>query len=74
MKITEVLNLDNQIYHNSEKYSEYWSSSNIKNYMKTPREAIYCKTKAEHIVGQLEGLRKVDADQTNKRSAITDLK
>lgn len=48
MKITEVLNLDNEIYHNSELYKEFWSSSNIKNYMKSPREAYYQKYIAEN--------------------------
>lgn len=46
MKIIQVNNLSNDEYHNSEKYKEYWSSSNIKEYLKTPREAIYQKTKA----------------------------
>lgn len=48
MDITQVDNLDNNIYHNSEKYSEYWSSSNIKKYMETPREAKFQKDKTEH--------------------------
>lgn len=43
MKITKIENLDNNEYHNSEKYSEYWSSSNIKKYMETPKEAKFQK-------------------------------
>jgi len=45
MKITQVLNLSNDDYHNSEEYKDYWSSSNLKNYIVSPREALYQKTK-----------------------------
>lgn len=48
MKIKQIDNLDNEIYHNSDEYNEYWSSSNIKEYLKTPREAYYQKNVAEH--------------------------
>lgn len=48
MDIKQVNNLSNEIYHNSEQYSEYWSSSNIKKYTETPKEALYHKTKAIH--------------------------
>lgn len=43
MEITQVNNLDNEIYHNGERYKEYWSSSNLKKYLDTPREAYYQK-------------------------------
>lgn len=43
MKIKQVNNLSNDEYHGSEKYKEFWSSSNIKEYLKTPREARYQK-------------------------------
>lgn len=48
MKITQVNNLSNEIYHNSDKYKDYWSSSNLKEYLKTPREARFQKVDAEH--------------------------
>lgn len=48
MKIGQVNNLSNEEYHNSEKYSDYWSSSNIKEYPNTPREAYYQKFVAKH--------------------------
>ncbi len=47
MKIKQINNLSNEVYHNGEEYKEYWSSSNIKEYLKTPREACYQKFKAE---------------------------
>ena len=43
MKIVEIKNMDNEVYHNSDKYKQFWSSSNIKNYSKTPKEAYYQK-------------------------------
>jgi hypothetical protein len=43
MEITQVNNLSNEIYHDSEQYKEHWSSSNLKEYLKTPREAYYQK-------------------------------
>lgn len=43
MEITQINNLSNDIYHNSEKYKEYWSSSNLKVYDETPKEAYYQK-------------------------------
>lgn len=43
MKIKQVNNLSNNDYHNSEKYKDYWSSSNLKEYTKTPKEAYYQK-------------------------------
>lgn len=43
MKIEQINNLDNEVYHNSDKYSEFWSSSNLKNYLETPKEAYYQK-------------------------------
>lgn len=52
MKITQVDNLDNNEYHNSEKYSEYWSSSNIKKYMETPREAKFQKDNPKPLTGE----------------------
>lgn len=55
MKFTEIRNLDNEIYHNSDKYKDYWSSSNIKNYDKTPKEAHYQKFIAEN--NQTEAMR-----------------
>jgi hypothetical protein len=48
MEIRQVNNLDNEIYHNSEEYKDYWSSSNIKKYLDTPREAHYQKFFAPH--------------------------
>ncbi|RLD69222.1 MAG: hypothetical protein DRI95_00590 [Bacteroidetes bacterium] len=48
MKFKTINNLDNEIYHNSEKYKEYWSSSNIKNYKVSPKEAYYQKFIAEN--------------------------
>jgi len=47
MKIKQVNNLSNEEYHNSEKYHDYWSSSNLKKYLETPREAYYQKFIAE---------------------------
>lgn len=55
MKFTEIRHLDNEIYHNSEKYKEFWSSSNIKNYSKTPKEAYYQKFIVENK--QTEAMR-----------------
>lgn len=49
MKISQVTNLDNEIYHNSEKYSKYWSSSNLKYYLESSKEAYYQKYVAEKI-------------------------
>ena len=46
MEIKQIDNLSNEIYHNGDQYKDYWSSSNLKEYLKTPREAIYQKTKA----------------------------
>lgn len=43
MKITQINNLSNEDYHNGEAYNDYWSSSNLKEYLKTPREANYQK-------------------------------
>lgn len=43
MEIKQIKNLDNNVYHNSEEYSEHWSSSNIKKYLETPKEAYYQK-------------------------------
>ena len=47
IEITQINNLSNDIYHNSEKYKEYWSSSNLKVYNETPKEAYYQKFLAE---------------------------
>lgn len=46
MKFTEVLNLTNDDYHNSNEYKKFWSSSNIKEYLNSPREAYYQKFQA----------------------------
>jgi len=48
MEIKQIDNLDNNEYHNSETYKEYWSSSNLKKYIETPREAYFSKYVAEH--------------------------
>ena len=47
MEIKEVKNLSNEVYHSSEEYHDYWSSSNLKEYLKSPREAYYQKYQAE---------------------------
>lgn len=47
MNITLIENLSNNEYHNGKKYADYWSSSNIKKYLKTPKEAYYQKFIAE---------------------------
>ena len=36
-------NLTNEEYHNSEKYSEFWSSTQLKNYLDSPKRAYYKK-------------------------------
>lgn len=46
VKIKQINNLSNDEYHNSEQYSEYWSSSNIKKYLTTPKEAFFQKYNA----------------------------
>lgn len=43
MEIKLIENLSNDEYHNGDKYKEYWSSSNIKNYLTSPKEAYYQK-------------------------------
>ncbi len=48
MEITQINNLSNDIYHNSEQYKDYWSSSNLKEYLVSPREAYYQKYVAEN--------------------------
>ena len=47
MEIKQIDNLSNEIYHNGDQYKDYWSSSNLKEYLKTPREARYQKIDAE---------------------------
>lgn len=47
MEINIIENLSNETYHNSEEYKDYWSSSNLKEYLVTPREAYYQKFIAE---------------------------
>lgn len=47
MKIKQVNNLSNNEYHNSEKYRGYWSSSNLKVYPESPKEAHFQKFTAE---------------------------
>jgi len=47
MKIKEVKNLSNEEYHNGTVQKEYWSSSNVKPYIISPREAYYQKNKAK---------------------------
>jgi hypothetical protein len=47
MEIKLIENLSNDEYHNGEKYKAYWSSSNLKSYLDTPREAYYQKYVAE---------------------------
>jgi len=48
MKVFEKENLSNENYHNSDEYKPYWSSSNIKSYLVTPREAHYQKFESEN--------------------------
>lgn len=48
MEITQINNLSNEIYHNSEQYKDYWSSSNLKEYLISPREAYYQKFVSEN--------------------------
>jgi hypothetical protein len=43
MKITVIENLANDEYHNGKDYAAFWSSSNLKNYLKTPKEAKFQK-------------------------------
>ena len=43
MIIKQINNLSNEIYHNSTEHKDYWSSSNLKEYPNTPREAYYQK-------------------------------
>lgn len=43
MNINQINSLSNEDYHNSDQYKDYWSSSNLKEYLKTPREAYYQK-------------------------------
>jgi len=38
-----INNLSNEEYHNSEKYSEFWSSTQLKNYIDSPKRAYYKK-------------------------------
>ena len=47
MEIIVRNDLINEDYHNSPEYKSYWSSSNLKEYNKTPREAYYQKFEAE---------------------------
>lgn len=48
MEITQINNLPNDVYHNSDEYKEYWSSSNLKYYYSdTPKEAYFQKFVAE---------------------------
>jgi hypothetical protein len=47
MKIEQINSLSNDEYHKGEKYIDYWSSSNLKHYLRTPREAIFQKYHAE---------------------------
>jgi len=44
MKIEKVLKLDNEVYHNSEQYKEFWSSSNLKKYTESSKEAFWQKS------------------------------
>ncbi|MFA6185505.1 MAG: PD-(D/E)XK nuclease-like domain-containing protein [Candidatus Shapirobacteria bacterium] len=48
MEIKLIENLSNEEYHNGKEYKDYWSSSNIKEYLNSPREAYYQKFVAEH--------------------------
>lgn len=48
MKIEVIENLSNEAYHNGEKWKPFWSSSNIKNYLISPKEAHYQKFEAEN--------------------------
>ena len=48
MEIKLIENLSNDEYHNGEEFKDYWSSSNIKEYLNSPREAYYQKFVAEH--------------------------
>ncbi len=52
MEIKKVANLPNGVYHNSKEYSRYWSSSNLKEYLNTPKEAIWKKIDSEHKESQ----------------------
>lgn len=47
MEIKQIDNLDNEVYHNSDEFKDYWSSSNLKVYQETPREAFFQKNVAE---------------------------
>lgn len=47
MKIQLIENLPNDEYHNGKEYVKYWSSSNLKSYLKTPRQAYFDKFQAE---------------------------
>ncbi len=43
MEIKQIDNLSNDEYHGGDQYKDYWSSSNLKIYLETPREAYYQK-------------------------------
>ncbi len=43
MEIKLIENLSNEEYHNGKEYKDYWSSSNLKEYIKNPKEAYYRK-------------------------------
>lgn len=47
MEIKQIDNLSNESYHNGEEYKDYWSSSNIKVYPKSPKEAHFQKFDAK---------------------------
>ena len=47
MKIKQIDNLSNEIYHNGDQYKEHWSSSDLKVSLETPREARFQKFDAE---------------------------
>ena len=48
MKTQTLNNISNEEYHNSAKYKHYWSSSNIKAFLKSPMHAYYEKFEAEN--------------------------
>lgn len=43
-----IENLSNDEYHNGKEYKDYWSSSNLKEYLNSPKEAYYQKYLAPH--------------------------
>ena len=47
MKGKIIKSLDNEYYHHGEGYVDYWSSTNLKYYLKSPVEAYYQKYQAE---------------------------